>query len=505
MPGSGNTTDPSYTEDPAPGARGVRLVPSLVRIWCRDHADPIGEVAVLEDILGSSCILGRDAEGEDDLVARAAFVIQRLGENLPGSPITLPKVSRRQLRIVRVAGGLELENTGAVALLVNGHPVEQGTKPIIRPGAIIQLRGQTAFLFVMRPAIFPAPGRPLGPPHPFGEPDADEITGESWAAWYQRIAIAAAVLARGHVFIHGETGTGKELVAKAVHRLSGRKGKMLSYNAAAFPPGLTESILFGNLKGYPHSEAQERSGLLGDAGGGTLFLDEFGEMPHELQSKLLRALAEREYTRLGESKPRRLDAVVVAATNRELSAGVKKDVLKRFSYVIETPSLAHRLEDIPLIARALVLKQAMGNSELAGPFVCADARGRQQAQLSMALILAMLRGSYDGNVRDLDNLLVKAMTETAEPPILPPADLTAWRPPPTMPPPAPDLPDDAEIEDLFDGFSYSKGWVLGALVRGGWNVARTAKANGMDRDKLRRLMKKFGIRRPDGDPEPGDE
>ncbi|RKI15839.1 GAF domain-containing protein [Corallococcus sp. AB030] len=193
-----------------------------------------------------------------------------------------------------------------------------------------------------------------------------------------------------HVLIQGETGTGKEEVARALHRRSGRRGRLVAINCAALPESLIERELFGHVRGAFSGATSDRAGLVEAADGGTLFLDEIGDMPLPLQSRLLRVVQEHEVTRLGEHRPRRVDMRVVAATHQPLKALVargafREDLLFRLDEVrLEVPALRERGEDVLLIAHH-VLKQEG-----------ARARGFTQKAAEA------LRGHpFPGNVREL--------------------------------------------------------------------------------------------------------
>jgi transcriptional regulator with AAA-type ATPase domain len=205
---------------------------------------------------------------------------------------------------------------------------------------------------------------------PFGERDADDVLGESPAAWALRDALAYASAAVGHVLVMGESGTGKELAAQAIHARSSRQSKpFVSHNSATFPAGLIDAELFGSARNYPNAGMPERAGLVGDADGGVLFLDEIGELPPELHARLLRVLDDGgEYKRVGESTARRSDFRLVTATNRD-PAVLKHDLHSRLRVRITIPSLRERREDVPLLARAIVLEAAALSPETAGRFV----------------------------------------------------------------------------------------------------------------------------------------
>jgi two-component system response regulator AtoC len=205
------------------------------------------------------------------------------------------------------------------------------------------------------------------------------------------------------VLITGETGTGKELVARALHGEGGRKGgPFVAVNCSAISSSLMESELFGHVKGAFTGADREKKGLFAAADGGTLFLDEIGELPLELQPKLLRVLQEGEILRVGETQPRKVDVRVLAATARDLREEVEKsrfrdDLFYRLAVVeIHVPPLRDRSEDIPLLAENFVRR-------------IAAREGRPVPQIQ-ADALEVLQGyPWPGNVRELENFMEKTM------------------------------------------------------------------------------------------------
>jgi len=207
-----------------------------------------------------------------------------------------------------------------------------------------------------------------------------------------------------NVLISGESGSGKELIARAVHEFSyNRNGLLVPLNVAAIPEGLVESCLFGHEKGAYTGAAAAREGVFRAAGGGTLFLDEIGDLALPVQAKLLRALEEKEITPVGADVPTKVDTRIVAATHRDLEAMVeqgtfRQDLLMRLGVVnVRVPSLRERREDIVPLTRHLVAKH------------CRDA-GRPPLDIDSTALHALT--SYDwykGNVRELSNVLERAV------------------------------------------------------------------------------------------------
>lgn len=224
-------------------------------------------------------------------------------------------------------------------------------------------------------------------------------TSENMQALYRLVELAAP--ARSNIFIVGETGTGKELVARAIHRASGRTGLFVPINCAAIPGELLESELFGHEKGAFTGAVRSRVGKFELASGGTIFLDEITEMPHALQSKLLRVLQEGTIERLGANTHLSVDMRVVAATNMDPQRAVdegklRHDLFFRLNVLrIDVPLLRERGEDIPLLAEHFLRKYA---SEL----------GYVAPRLSRPVLERLESYAWPGNVRELENLMERA-------------------------------------------------------------------------------------------------
>jgi DNA-binding NtrC family response regulator len=444
---------------------------ALVIAWSSDEPRRIGEVALFGE-RGGPQTLGR---GEGDGEPRVRFFRQRPGRLAPDEPLSGVALSRRQLTVSPVRGGLEVERVGRCAMLVNGGQVE---KAVVAPGDTLHLRGQLLLLCTRRVRSIPKAAyfreESLGE---FGEPDAVGILGESPALWRLREDVAFAANAARHVLLHGESGTGKELAARAVHDLSARKGKaFVSRNAATLPAGLIDAELFGNAKNYPNPGMTERAGLIGQADGGTLFLDEIAELPFDQQAHLLRVLdGDGEYQRLGDPEARRSSFILVAATNREVGA-LKHDVAARFPLRVELPSLDARREDIPLLVRHLLLLAAKRSPQIGGRFVFGRPGGRAEVRVDPALVEALLGKSYETNIRELDALLWRAMAAS-------PGDTVV-------------LTDELRKESQTRARVAEPGAeeIRAALEEAQGSVSAAARALGVkSRFALYRLMKKHGI------------
>jgi transcriptional regulator with GAF, ATPase, and Fis domain len=205
------------------------------------------------------------------------------------------------------------------------------------------------------------------------------------------------------VLILGESGTGKELVAREIHRRSRRASKpLIKVNCAAVPRDLYESEFFGHARGAFTGALRDRVGRFELADGGTLFLDEIGEIPLELQAKLLRVLQEGELERVGEERTRKVDVRLIAASNRNLRAEVeagrfRQDLYYRLSvFPVEVPPLRRRKEDIPLLAEHFLL-------------LAARKLGRPMPRLTLAALQRLKQYDWPGNVRELQHVLERAV------------------------------------------------------------------------------------------------
>jgi formate hydrogenlyase transcriptional activator len=311
------------------------------------------------------------------------------------------------------------------------------------------------------------------------EHNFEEMIGES-AVW-KRILKEVATVAHTNstVLILGETGTGKELIARAIHNNSARRERtFVRLNCAAIPMGLLESELFGHEKGAFTGAISHRIGRFELANHGTLFLDEIGDIPLELQPKLLRVLQEQEFERLGSTKTIRVDVRMVAATNRDLAEMVnegkfRRDLFYRLNiFPIQVPPLRERPEDIPLLVRHFAQRQAREMN-------------RRMETISNEALEAILQYPWPGNIRELENFIERAI-------ILSPG--TELR-----------IPRDAlrQIEPGLTGdrktlAEAEREHILRALAETKWIISGpngAAARLGMKRTTLQSKMGKLGIRR----------
>ncbi|MFT3766987.1 MAG: sigma 54-interacting transcriptional regulator [Minicystis sp.] len=369
---------------------------ALAVAWSREEPHRVGEIAIID----SEQVLGRGGARPDDALPRVRLQRQRPGGTTMMEPIDSLRISRLQLRLRPRGGVLEVKSIGRCPLLVNGELAESAE---VEPGDTLHLKNELLLMVTRRPERMPPlrsfPDRDV----PFGVADPFGLVGETPAAWAMRDMLAFAARADGHVLVRGPSGSGKELAAGAIHRLSARGDKpLVARNAATFPPGLVDAELFGNVKNYPNPGTAEREGIIGEADGSTLFLDEIGELPAELQAHLLRVLDRRgEYQRLGESRMRRADLRVVAATNRAVEE-LKHDFAARFTLRVEVPPLAERREDIPLLVRHLLRRAAAGNEDVRRNFFEARGGHEPEARIAPELIERLLRHPLRTNTRDLE-------------------------------------------------------------------------------------------------------
>jgi transcriptional regulator with GAF, ATPase, and Fis domain len=301
------------------------------------------------------------------------------------------------------------------------------------------------------------------------------------------------------VLVTGETGTGKELVSRATHNRSTRKNRpFVVFDCGAATESLVESELFGHERGAFTGAIAVREGLFEVADGGTIFIDEIGELPLELQPKLLRVLEQREVRRVGATKVRQVDVRVVAATNRnlrdEVAAGrFREDLYYRLAVVeIRLPALRERREDVPLLVEHLLHRAE-------------HSQGGGRGVRGLAPEVRALFDAYHwpGNVRELNNVIERALPFTDGTTItldaLPEA-LRASRPvAPAVP--RPSLPADTTLsslplKDAKDALieEFERHYLVDLIDRHDGNVSRAARTAGMDRKSITRLLKKHQIR-----------
>jgi DNA-binding NtrC family response regulator len=290
------------------------------------------------------------------------------------------------------------------------------------------------------------------------------IAARRWFALLETVAGEDAT-----VLLLGETGTGKDVAAEAIHRASRRAdGPFVVVDCGALPPGLIESELFGHERGAFTGADRQRIGAFEEAHQGTLFLDEIGELPKEQQAKLLRALERREVRRVGGDAVRKVDVRIIAATNRDLRVEVnrgafREDLFYRLAVLsVRVPSLRERQDDIPLLAEHF-------RRQLTG-----DPDGR----LPQELIAAFLAHSWPGNIRELRNRVELAvhLPET-------PVDLER-----------PALEPFRQAKERAIG-EFERAYLTGLLLQAQGNTSEAARLSGIDRVHLTRLIRKHELKR----------
>ena len=318
----------------------------------------------------------------------------------------------------------------------------------------------------------------------FGEnwdDDFENIIGDSPALRFAIARVQEVAPTDASVMLLGETGTGKELFARAVHNRSTRRGRpFVSVNCAALPATLIETELFGHVRGAFTGAVAMRQGRFELADGGTLFLDEIGDLPPDVQAKLLRVLQEGQFERVGASQSRKVDVRIIAATHHNLEAAMKEgrfraDLYYRLNvFPIVLPPLRERLEDLPRLVWYFVNRRQR-------------ALNRKFTSIPDSVFAALAERSWPGNVRELANVIERAMIHSTGNTLV--LD--------ELPSPQRSLStrDSGTLEEM------ERQYVEDALRRCRWRIngrGNAAEVLGLHPNTLRNRMKKFGIQRPKG-------
>ena len=443
-------------------------------------------------------------------------------------------VSRYHCRIVQEDSGYVLiDNRSTNGTFINKVRVREG---FLKPGTILAV-GQSQLRFNAREEeVHIVPSR--------ADRCAGLIGGNARMREIYSIIEKIAPTATT-VVIDGETGTGKEVVAQAIHSMSPRaKNELVVFDCGAVPPNLIESELFGHEKGSFTGAMMTRQGLFEQADGGTLFLDELGELPIDLQPKLLRVLEQREVRRVGGAKSMKVDVRIIAATNRNLEDEVRagrfrQDLFYRLSVVrLHLPSLRDRIDDVPLLVQHFLDHGSYNKSPAGQPLV---------RRISREAATALSNYPWPGNVRELVNVIERAVsfcdgeeldiadlpdyirtprsgqgaarasTATATAPTRRApsvAGATGQTPlvsmDPNAPAPAPPvelLADGVTFKDAKERWvaSFERDYILQLLRRNTGNISHAARAADIDRKYFRKLMKKYDIEAAGIDDEPDTE
>jgi DNA-binding NtrC family response regulator len=400
-----------------------------------------------------------------------------------GLRLTDPSVSRHHFSITSVADGFLVRDLGSTnGTRVNGVRIERGY--LGDDEAEIEI-GRTKIRFEPSGETVSAP---LSPSERYGR-----VLGQSSAMRRIFAMLPGLAASQGTLLIDGETGTGKGLLAEAIHEAGPRaKGPFVVLDCASIPPTLVESELFGHVKGSFTGAHADRPGAFEQAEGGTIFMDEIGELPLDMQPKLLRALEERMVKRVGGRAVIKLDVRVIAATNRDLRAEANRGAFRSDLYYrlnvfkVELPPLRERREDIPLLIQSFYEQQRPGRRP------------------PPRLIESFSRQPWPGNVRELrsaverwvllDDLGASDLDEAGDPPrgsSPPPADSPA---PAVTPPFDPDVPFRTAKEQAVA--AWERHYLEQLMAHVGGNLSQAARVVGSDRSHLRELLRKHGLRVP---------
>ncbi len=319
-----------------------------------------------------------------------------------------------------------------------------------------------------------------------------ELIGRSPAMQRLRELIATAGPTNSRVLIAGDNGTGKELVARAIHQQSPRANKpFVAVNCAAIPETLIESELFGHEKGAFSGAMAQKRGQFEQADGGTLFLDEIGDMSVATQAKVLRALQEQQFNRVGGTKTMKVDVRVLAASNKDLQKEIeaghfREDLYYRLNVLpITVPSLRARKDDIPLLIDHFMQ-------------IHAEEQGLKQKQVTAAAMEQLQAYEWPGNIRELRNLIERLMIMVSGPTIDEGHVSLALQARPTVQAASPGVTQPTLIFKDFDSLrdarnAFEKEYITRKLKENRWNVSRTADELQIERSHLHRKIKLLSI------------
>ncbi len=423
--------------------------------------------AALLEAEGHEVTQASDAQEAVDALARDRFDLVLLDLRMPGlDGISLVEVLRTRgegVPILMISGFATVD--AAVKALHTGAD-DFLTKPV-EPDVLL---GRVDGLLTARPTGSGGPG--LG-----------GIVTRSASMLLVLEEVERVAPTEATVLVTGETGTGKELVARAIHEASDRvDGPFLAINCGALSEGLLESELFGHVRGAFTGAVRDKQGLFLAANGGTLFLDEVGDVTPATQQRLLRALEEREFLPVGSVRPVRTDVRVVTATNRDLAAAVERGDFREDLYYrlnvfhIQLPPLRERKGDIPLLVEHFFRSRSeSGGARAAGPHV---------SPLAMRTLLAY---AWPGNVRQLFSVLESATVRSGW------SAIHAQHLPPEVLPQGTDGPDSGRERYRAGGAGIEREAIVQALRQADGVRARAAQLLGMGRTTLWRKMKEHGL------------
>jgi DNA-binding NtrC family response regulator len=448
-----------------------------------DEPDVVANWARVLDRDGYPCVTATDGE-------RALTLLEAERPDIVVTDLRMPRVDGMAV----LMRALELD-PDAVVIVVTGHGTVESAVQAMRTGAFDYLLKPLPTNDALRLAVQRGAERrrlveenrrlrePLAPRVGF-----DKLVGHSQAMQAVFDLVRKAARSEANILIQGESGTGKELVARAIHANSPRASEVfVPVDCAALPDTLLESELFGHERGAFTGADRVKPGMIEVADRGTLFLDEIGELPQSLQSKLLRALQERQIRRVGGTKFLNVNIRLVSATNRDASELVRKgqfreDLLYRVNVIaIVLPPLRERAGDVALLSHHFLRRYG---------------RNREQALEGIEPeALGLLEGhAWPGNVRELQNVIERACV-LADGPLLRARDLPEHlrgrgRPAPAVP--GKDLPFHEAREAWLQTFAQD--YLSDLLRRHGGNISQAAKTAGVDRKTLHRLLSKHGVK-----------
>jgi two-component system nitrogen regulation response regulator NtrX len=446
-------------------------------------------ILIVDDEPGVRSALGgvlRDEGYEVDAVDSGEACLERLGRQaydvivldiwLPGMDglATLTRMRERQIdtQVVIISGHGNIESAVRAIKMGAFDFVE---KPLSLEKTVLVVRN------ALRQRTLEVENRALR-----ARVDAQHtMIGESYAMVTLREQVAMAAPTNGRVLIFGENGTGKELVARNIHQLSRRRAApFVEVNCAAIPEDLIESELFGHVRGAFTGAVADRRGKFEAAHGGTIFLDEIADMSLKTQAKVLRVLQEQVMEAVGGSTRIKVDARVLAATNKDLTAEIRagrfrEDLYFRLNVVpIFVPPLRERQEDVSLLADHFMA-------------MLAREYGRRPKTFEADAVIALRQYPWPGNVRELRNVVERLM-------IMVPGDRISSRDltfldqnMATGAPPMPQAVGAAPLHEARDRFERE--YIVRALANQQGNISRTAEALGIERSNLYRKMRSFGI------------
>jgi transcriptional regulator with GAF, ATPase, and Fis domain len=434
---------------------------------------PIGLVVCLPSVFGIELVPGRDLD------------IGRTQEN--GVAIDHDSVSRRHARLTWDGETASLEDLGSTnGTKVAGRRLAPHERAPLLIGTTFEIGSITVLVKPAETARSLVPGTASRSATPTGvivqDPEMLKIYG----------LLAVVAPADIGVLVLGETGTGKEVFASSVHRMSHRStAQFLALNCASLPESLLESELFGHERGAFTGATQTKPGLFEAADGGTLFLDEVGEMSLSTQAKLLRVLESGEVMRLGSVKPRHVDVRFVAATNRDLEARIdeghfRADLYYRLNGItVRLPPLRERPQDIEALAQHFLVTAAKRLGK-APPALGLDARS------------ALLAYGWPGNIRELRNVIDRAtllcQSGTIRAPELGLVRATRASAPPTTSPSSASASASTDLREVRSEFEKER--ILKVLEDCGGNQTRAAEKLGIARRTLVARLQQYGITKP---------